>query len=63
MRIAALVLVSFVVGIICSVVASRRGRNPNVWFVIGFALNLLAIPLAFYIYQQFRNKRDSSTQI
>ena len=45
LKIGLYLLVSIAVGVVAAIMAYKRGKNPNLWFLIGFGLNIIALPL------------------
>ena len=49
-------LVAAALGIIPAIVAQKKGRNPLAWWLFGFALALIAIPLVFLVEDKTKKK-------
>lgn len=45
----AILLICFIAGVICAIIASGKRRNPVGWFVIGFLLPLIGVILVLVL--------------
>ncbi len=55
MHISLLLLSSLALGAIAAYIAIRKGRNPYIWFTVGFVFGLLGV-MALFIVPQPRKK-------